>query len=96
MRNVRFYVEYKTAADKRKATRRNLGNHTGNCIAVLTDVETSNPRFVATIAGVFEDANSPCCFTEAQREYIRETCLFVSEETARSIHPNLFFRLGLT
>ena len=44
MNGVRFYLEYPNSAEKRKATRKRLGNHSGNVIAVL-DNDNYNKRF---------------------------------------------------
>ena len=44
MNGVRFYLGYPNSAEKRKATRKRLGNHSGNVIAVL-DNDNYNKRF---------------------------------------------------
>ena len=36
MKGFRFFLEYPTAQDKNKATRKELGNHKGTCLAVNT------------------------------------------------------------
>jgi hypothetical protein len=36
MKGIRFYLEYAHAKDKQRATVKNPGNHTGNCLAVYT------------------------------------------------------------
>lgn len=42
MKNVTFYLEYKSEADKKNSSIRTgkIGNHMGNCIAMLS----STPR----------------------------------------------------
>lgn len=35
MKDYTFYLEYPTLKDKRKATRKELGNHSGTVLAVL-------------------------------------------------------------
>lgn len=92
MNGIRFYLEYPTNADKRKATRKALGNHSGNVIAVLDNgIYFSGGEAVEdSIAGVYAWPNSPAAGTGVSLGYLRERCKRISEATARTIHPELF------
>jgi hypothetical protein len=87
MKNVRFYLEYQSPQDKRK------NKNSGNCVAVLTDYP-SNLGNVSTICSVMSVPNSSCMFCEVSINHIQKSCKRVSEDVARIIHPNLFYRLG--
>jgi hypothetical protein len=95
MKAIRFYLEYPTAADKRTATRAELGNHTGNVIATFdgTEAVTSQGPQVDALAAIFDRPNSPVAGTAVSLEYIRERAKRISEAQARQIHPELFNRL---
>ena len=92
MKGIRFYLEYATKTEKNKATRKNVGKHTGNCIAV----EFKQPYIsqgevcFGAYGGVFEHENSLCCGTSTTRGYLSENCKHISEQQAKEIHPNLF------
>lgn len=98
MKSITFYVEYATNKDKRAATRKDLKNHTGNCIAVdrstiridnhpLLD---SNDNIVFDCFGaVHYKENSECATTNCSQGYLTEKCKRVSEKIAQKIHPEL-------
>ena len=98
MKGYIFYLEFPTAQAKRKATRKNLTGHGGNCIAVTSDkaeqveqwrVNKCFPSFTA----VQDIPNNPCCFNPVNVDYLKERCKRISEAQAREIHPNLFHRI---
>jgi len=98
MKGYIFYLEFPTAQAKRKATRKNLVGHSGNCIAVTSDnnerwEQYKMNRGYPAIAAVQEIPNSPCCFDSVNSNYLKERCKRISEAQAREIHPNLFYRL---
>lgn len=92
MKDFRFYLEYPNQKEKRKATRKNLGNHSGNCLAVYTDKDYLLPdrKSIEAIGAVLFNENSPCCGTFVSFDYLRSSCKRISEKQAREIHPNLF------
>lgn len=90
MKGYQFWLEYPNKTEKNKATRKELGNHSGNVIAASTD----NPHLTTEgFAGVFDRPNSPVQWTTVGRDYLRERCKNIGEKTAREIHPELFKRL---
>jgi hypothetical protein len=86
MKGVRFYLEYKDAAAKRR------GEHEGNCVAVFPELRQITGNFDAVCAVYFQ-RNSPCASTGAHPDFLRERCKRISEAKAREIHPNLFVYL---
>jgi len=95
MKGIRFYLEYPNAAEKRKATRAELGNHSGNVIAVFEGTEAigSNGPQVDALAALFNRPNSPVMGSAVSLEFIQEKTKRISEAQAREIHPELFIRL---
>lgn len=95
MKGIKFFLEYPNAKEKRKATRDNLGNHTGNVIATLegTQMVGRSGAQIDALAGVFFTENSPVATSAVSYEYLGERCKRISEATAREIHPELFKRL---
>ena len=95
MKGIRFYLEYPNQAEKRKATRGNLGNHEGNVIATLdgTEVITKHGPQVDALAALFDRPDSPVAGTAVSVEYLQERGKRISEAQARKIHPELFRRL---
>ena len=98
MKGYIFYLEFPTAKAKRKATRKNLTGHSGNCIAVTSDraeqiEQWRVNRCHPAISAVQEIENSPCCFGSVNVDYLAERCKRISEAQARDIHPNLFYRI---
>lgn len=98
MKGFIFYLEFPTAQAKRKATRKNLTGHSGNCIAVTSDraeqiaqwrVNKCYPAFTA----VRDIPNDPCCFNPVNVDYLKEFCKRISEAQSSEIHPNLFYRI---
>ena len=96
MKGYRFYLEFNTQRDKRKGTRKNPGNHSGNCIAVPLD-ERENPYWIPgkeitmdCFGAVYFRENSDCAGSTCHIDYLRENCKRISEAQARTIHPKLF------
>lgn len=93
MKDVRFYLEYPSKREKNKATRKQLGNHSGNCLAVFYRdyfFDSNNQCVLSAVGAVQDIKNNPCCFTSASPEYVSDNCKRISEAQAREIHPNLF------
>ena len=99
MKGFIFYLEYPNRTEKNKATRKNLGNHKGTCIAVEAGMQNwiikNNEIIQECYASVFDRPDSECCFCSFSDSYKRHNLKNVSEETARKIHPNLFKRIEL-
>jgi len=91
MKNVRFYLEYPNKTEKNKVTVKNPGNHSGNCIAVLLDLE-ANLNYCATFEAVFFCKNSDTSFGEVHLDYLREKCKRIPEKLAKEIHPKCWNR----
>jgi len=91
----RYYLEYPTNKDKRQGTRKNPGNHSGNCLAIPLD-ENGRPYWIPggltmdCYGAVYMWKNSDCAGTSAHVDYLREKCKRISEAQAREIHPRLF------
>ena len=92
MKGITFYLEFENNSNKRKATRKNLINHSGNCLAVFNGREHILPDYksIEAIGAVFYTKNSPCCFTSASFDYLQERCKKISEKQTKEIHPELF------
>ena len=93
MKIIKFYVEYPTNRDKRQGTRKELGNHTGNCIAVIAGTCRVNNQTTIihdAIGAVYFVENSDCASTEVAECYLAKFCKRISEKQAREIHPALF------
>lgn len=96
----RFYLEYETKTKRRKATRKNLGDHLGTCVAVILD-DNGEPTgwwtaigdkrvwVYGAIVALFARENSPVCGGSVSVDYLREKCLRICKEKALEIHPNL-------
>lgn len=98
MQGIRFYLEYNNKTEKNKSTRKNPGNHTGNVIAVMYE----NGYFISNqeahqdaIGALNFTSDSPVCSTTVGDSYLTSVCKRISENQARSIHPNLFHYLDL-
>jgi hypothetical protein len=99
MKDIRFYLEYSTKADRRQATRKALGNHDGNVFAARADCGSFLSDGEACIEGlgaVYYRPNSPVASTSASLDHLSTRCLRISEAQAREIHPELFKRLDET
>lgn len=97
MKDFTFYLEYPNKTEKRKATRKSLGLHTGNCIAVYEPTKLEQykiNRCFECASAVMGVANSPINWGAVSPEYLTETCKKISEKQAREIHPELFNYLG--
>ena len=98
MKGYIFYLEFPTAKAKRKATRKNLTGHKGNCIAVIFDRAEQLEQWrvnkcYQAFSAVQDLPNNPCCFTQVSPNYLAERCKRISEAQAREIHPKLFHRI---
>jgi hypothetical protein len=93
MKDYRFYLEYPNATEKRKSSRKNLGEHSGNCIAVylptIKDQYLINHCFECA-SGVFSTPNSPINWGAVGPEYLAKNCKRIPEKQAKEIHPALF------
>lgn len=94
MKGFFFYLEYPSATEKNKGTRKNPGNHTGNVIAADTEREnwwlSGKEWMISTISAVQDFPNNPVCGSSASWSYLQQNCKRISEKQAREIHPNLF------
>lgn len=100
MKGYRFYLEYETETKKRKATRKDPGEHMGTVIAIpLNDgnyipwrVQRHGAGTIAVtdaITSVQFFPNSPVCSSSISIDYLRK-CKHIPEAMAREIHPALF------
>lgn len=92
MKGFTFYLEYLSSKERRKATRKELGNHSGNCLAVYGNSFIPGDHYVKKecVSSVFDTANSDVCTSSCQLDWLRSNCLRISEQQARKIHPKLF------
>jgi len=97
MKGYTFYLEYPSQAEKRKATRKHPGNHSGNVIATFGTWFTggSSGAMIECVSAVYEWPNSAVCSSSVSISYIRERCKRISEAQAREIHPRLFDYLDM-
>ena len=98
MKGYIFYLEFPTAQAKRKATRKNLTGHSGNCIAVTSNKAEQKEQWrvnkcYPALTAVQDIPNNQCCFNPVSPDYLAERCKRISEAQARDIHPNLFYRI---
>jgi len=102
MKNYHFFLEYPTAADRRKATRKNLGNHCGTVFAAIVRPMQWVPARPGAkwadecfegISSTFFRPDSPVSLSSVSNGYKWAQCLRISEAQARIIHPELFKRL---
>jgi hypothetical protein len=91
MKGIRFYLEYADKKEKAKATVKNPGNHTGNCVAVFT--EYRNHATMDAIGAVYYTPNSPVASTGISMDYIREKCKRIPASMVKDIHPKLWYYL---
>lgn len=96
MKTIKFYLEYPSIKDKINATRKSLGKHSGNCIAVidntkqLVNMHGETYCILDAICSVFYKDNSDVCYSTVNENYIWERCKRISEKSAKEIHPRLF------
>lgn len=92
MKGYTFYLEYPTLKDKRKATRKYLGNHSGIVLAVYGDWFSPGGHYSKKecVSSVYDRPNSEVCTSSVCDTYIKDKCKRISEKQAREIHPNLF------
>lgn len=98
MRGVRFYLEYPDGKEKSRATRKDLGNHSGNVLAVFYDqwqpaqmsIHYEPGRVYDGVSAIFYERDSDVSFGSIHQNYLSERCKRISESMAREIHPRLF------
>lgn len=92
MNGFTFYLEYPTTKDKKQGTRKKLGNHSGNVVAVFGDWYKggNNEYQKECVSSVFDHSNSVCCGGSVGSSYLNDRCKRISEKQAREIHSNLF------
>ncbi len=92
MKDVRFYLEYESKAKKRKGTRKELGDHAGNVVAIFPDdgFFSGNDYLIGAVSATFYQENSDVSSGSVSRGYLDEKCKRISEAQAREIHPKLF------
>lgn len=90
MKGFRFFLEYASAAEKRKGTVKAVGPHIGTVIALELGPEFQRGRTWDCVASVYDRANSPVATSSVERAYLSEKCRRIPEATAREIHPQLF------
>ncbi len=94
MKGIRFYLEYPNKTEKNKATVKNLGNHSGNCIAVFLGKEHTCPDYSQEcLSAVFFTPNSDTNLGSVSHEYLRERCKRIPANLVKNIHPKLWSRL---
>ena len=92
MKDFTFYLEYPNKTEKNKATRKNPGNHSGNCIAVYETTKLEQykiNRCYECASAVMDTPNSQINWGAVSPEYLAERCKKISEKQAREIHSNL-------
>lgn len=90
MKGLRFFIEYPNKIEKRKATVKNLGKHSGNCIAVFIGQYIPQSTCIEAVASLYEYPDSPVITTSVDINYLCEKCKRVPERIVKEIHPNLF------
>lgn len=95
MKGYRFFLEFSSEKERRKATVKNPIKHTGNVLAIMTDekpyIEKGAVMFHG-IGAVYYYPNSPVGCTSVHSEYLKR-CIRIPESMAREIHPQLFSQL---
>lgn len=103
MKGYRFHLEYETNALKRKGTRKELGPHRGNVIALSTESKPYANGLVQGrvrdyvqegYSGVYSWPNSGVNWGATSLDFLRTNTRRISEAQARQIHPALFARLA--
>ena len=92
MKDVRFYLEYKSKREKRR------GQDTGTCLAVYTDtIHKSGDVWVYDCLGALMANPSPntdsLCHSSVSPEYLASKCKRVGLAKVQEIHPNLLKEL---
>ena len=97
MKGIRFFLEYPSLKDKKKATVKEPGNHEGNVLALILDTGRVEQKADKTlnivhdaIGALLFKSNSPVCSTGVCNEYLKERCKRIPESLAREIHTELF------
>lgn len=92
MKGIRFYLEYPDEKTKRAATRKDLGDHKGTVVAILSHTLSFRYGYDG-LGAVFDRPNSPVASTTVHPRYLAEVCKRIPEQLAREIHPEMFRRL---
>lgn len=94
MNGYKFYLEYPDAKSKNKARRKNLGNHSGNCVAIIDKTKRisvySDDIDNDAIGAIQDYKNCPVAFTCISCGYLQKKCKRISADLAKQIHPELF------
>ena len=94
MKGYAFYLEFPDKKARRKATRANIEGNSGTVVAVMLPYSwIPGSTCMEAFSAVYDEKNSPVCFTSCAQEYLDERCLRISEKVAREVHPELFKRL---
>ncbi len=89
MKGIRFWEEYKYGIRKGHGA----GESTGNCFAVMLDSCGEDDEYGAcykALMPIYQTANSPVWIGIIQVAFLIGTCKRVSEQRARTVHPQLF------
>lgn len=89
---MKFYLEYPSNPEKRKATRKVPGNHRGTVVCVPDwepYIDYQGRALVDGIGALQDRPNSVCCGTQISLDYLREKCKRISRQMAFQIHPEL-------
>lgn len=97
MKGYRFFLEYPSKTEKNKATVKNLGNHSGNCIAMILD-ENNRPLYNGAynadcLSAIFSYPNSATNLCSVSDEYLKERCKRIPAHMVKDIHPMLWNRI---
>lgn len=100
MKGYRFYLEFPTAAAKKKSGKDHKG-HSGNVFAAMDVMGDGFRPFYSAMEGfkyeglgaVYAWPNSGVAGTSASLDYLRSRCKRIPERRAREIHPTLFLRI---
>lgn len=89
MKDLRFYLEHGSPADKRRK------NHNGNVFARFLDIAprpaaSGDDLMVEGVGAAYDRANAAVTTASASTSYLLKNCTRISEARAREIHPNLF------
>lgn len=90
IKSYKYYLEYASYREKRRATKEDLGNHKGTILAVFIR-PNENGQLCAGAAGTAMDGNRSQITTHnIDENYLRTRCKRVSKKVAKEIHPELF------
>jgi len=90
MKGIRFFLEYPNKTEKNKATVKNLGNHSGNCIGIYIGQWIPGTMQIEAATGIYFHPNSAVASSSVDYEYLRERCKRIPERLVKDIHPELY------